>query len=65
MKLPAWYRRQPVRRKIFIPFFAITLLSSTLFTIYGFIQNVRAIENETDKRHPITALTMPPPPPAT
>ena len=55
----AWYRRQPVRRKIFIPFFAITLLSSTLFTIYGFIQNVKAIENEIDKRLLIAAYTMP------
>lgn len=54
-----WYRRQPVRRKIFIPFFAITLLSSTLFTIYGFIQNVKAIENEIDKRLLIAAYTMP------
>ena len=59
MKLLAWYRRQPVRRKIFIPFFAITLLSSTLFTVYGFIQNVKAIENEIDKRLLIAALTMP------
>lgn len=59
MNLLAWYRRQPVRRKIFIPFFAITLLSSTLFTIYGFIQNVKAIENEIDKRLLIAAYTMP------
>ena len=59
MKLQAWYRRQTVRRKIFIPFFAITLFSSTLFTLYGFIQNVRAIENEIDKRLLIAALTMP------
>lgn len=59
MKALAWYRRQPVRRKIFIPFFAITLLSSILFTIYGFIQNVKAIENEIDKRLLIAAYTMP------
>ncbi|GEM_PF-1303433 len=59
MKLLNWYRRQTVRRKIFLPFFAITLLSSTLFTVYGFIQNVRAIENEIDKRLLIAALTMP------
>jgi phosphoserine phosphatase RsbU/P len=55
----AWYRRQPVRRKIFIPFFAITLFSSTLFTIYGFIQNTLAIENEIDKRLLIAAYTLP------
>ena len=59
MKLLDWYRRQTVRRKIFIPFFAITLLSSTLFTVYGFIQNVLAIENEIDKRLLIAAYTMP------
>jgi len=55
----SWYRRRPVRCKIFIPFFAITLFSSTIFTIYGFIQNTRAIENEIDKRLLIAALTMP------
>ncbi len=59
MKLLAWYRRQTVRRKIFLPFFAITLLSSTLFTVYGFLQNTRAIENEIDKRLLIAAYTMP------
>ena len=48
MKLATWYRKRKVLWKIFIPFFAITLLSSTLFTVYGFIQNVKAIENEID-----------------
>ena len=55
----AWYRRQTVRRKIFIPFFAITLFSSTLFTLYGFRQNVKAIEDGIDKRLLIAAYTMP------
>ena len=59
MKLLSWYRRQTVRRKIFIPFFAITLFSSTIFTIYGFIQNTRAIVGEIDKRLLIAAYTMP------
>ena len=59
MKPLAWYRRQTVRRKIFIPFFAITLFSSTLFTLYGFRQNVKAIEDGIDKRLLIAALTMP------
>ena len=59
MKLANWYRRQTVRRKIFIPFFAITLLSSTLFTVYGFRQNVKAIEDGIDKRLLIAAYTMP------
>ncbi len=59
MKLANWYRRQTVRRKIFIPFFAITLLSSTLFTVYGFRQNVKAIEDGIDKRLFIAVLTMP------
>ncbi len=59
MRGVGWYRRQTVRWKIFIPFFAITLLSSTLFTVYGFIQNNRAIVNEIDKRLLIAALTMP------
>lgn len=52
------YRKQSIRRKIFIPFFAITLLTTTLFTIYGFIQNNRAIVNDIDKRLLIAALTM-------
>ena len=59
MSLASWYRKRKVLWKIFIPFFAITLLSSTLFTVYGFIQNVKAIENEIDKRLLIAALTMP------
>ena len=59
MKLLCWYRRRKVLWKIFIPFFAITLLSSTLFTVYGFFQNMRAIENEIDKRLLIAAMTMP------
>ena len=59
MKMLTWYRRQTVRRKIFLPFFAITLLSSTLFTVYGFFQSVRAIENGIDKRLLIAAMTMP------
>lgn len=59
MKPADWYRRQSIRRKIFIPFFAITLLSSTLFTVYGFIQNNRAIVNEIDKRLLIATLTLP------
>lgn len=58
MNPAAWYRRQSVRRKIFIPFFAITLLSSSLFTVYGFMQNTRAIVHEIDKRLLIAALTM-------
>ena len=53
-----WYRRQSVRLKIFIPFFAITLLSSTLFTVYGYNQSIRAITHEIDKRLLIAALTM-------
>ena len=59
MNLLGWYRRQTVRRKIFIPFFAITLFSSSLFTVYGFIQNTLAIENEIDKRLLIAAYTLP------
>ena len=59
MSLGNWYRRQTVRRKIFLPFFAITLLSSTIFTVYGFFQNTRAIVNEIDKRLLIAAMTMP------
>jgi serine phosphatase RsbU (regulator of sigma subunit) len=59
MSLSSWYRRQTVRRKIFIPFFTITLLSSTLFTIYGYNQNIRAIVSEIDKRLLIAAYTMP------
>jgi sigma-B regulation protein RsbU (phosphoserine phosphatase) len=59
MRLLNWSRRQSVRRKIFIPFFAITLLSSTLFTLYGYNQNIRAIVNEIDKRLLIATLTMP------
>lgn len=55
----AWYRRQPIRRKIFIPFFGITLFSSTLFTLYGFKQNVKAIQDGIDKRLLIAATTMP------
>ncbi len=58
MSLSSWYRKQSVRRKIFIPFFTITLFSSSLFTIYGYIQNNRAIVNEIDKRLLIAALTM-------
>jgi serine phosphatase RsbU (regulator of sigma subunit) len=58
MNLPNWYRKQSVRRKIFIPFFAISLLTSSLFTVYGFFQNTRAIVNEIDKRLLIAALTM-------
>ena len=58
MKIVAWYRNQSVRRKIFIPFFAITLLSSSLFTVYGFMQSTKAIVNEIDKRLLIAALTM-------
>ena len=59
MSLGNWYRRQSVRRKIFLPFFAITLFSSTIFTIYGFKQNVKAIEEGIDKRLLIAAYTMP------
>ncbi len=59
MKMASWYRKLSVRRKIFIPFFTITLLSSTIFTGYGFFQNNRAIVNEIDKRLLIAALTMP------
>jgi len=59
VKLVAWYRRQPIRRKIFIPFFGITLFSSTIFTIYGFKQNVKAIQDGIDKRLLIAASTMP------
>ena len=59
MSPATWYRRQSVRRKIFIPFFAITLFSSTLFTLYGFKQNVKAIEDGIDKRLLIAAYTMP------
>ncbi len=58
MKSPYWYRKQSIRRKIFIPFFAITLLTTTVFTIYGFIQNNRAIVNDIDRRLLIAALTM-------
>lgn len=58
MSLMDWYRRQNIHRKIFIPFFAITLLSSSAFTLYGFIQSSRAIVNEIDKRLLIAALTM-------
>lgn len=58
MSLIDWYRRQTVHRKIFIPFFAITLLSSTAFTLYGYLQSSRAIVNEIDKRLLIAALTM-------
>ncbi len=54
----AWYRKQTIHRKIFIPFFAITLLSSSAFTLYGFTQSSRAIVNEIDKRLLIAALTM-------
>jgi sigma-B regulation protein RsbU (phosphoserine phosphatase) len=53
-----WYRRQNIHRKIFIPFFAITLLSTSAFTLYGFLQSSRAIVNEIDKRLLIAALTM-------
>lgn len=59
MKLVTWYRKQTVRWKIFIPFFTITLLTSTLFTVYGYIQNTRAIVSEIDKRLLIATLTMP------
>lgn len=59
MSMSAWFRRQSVQRKIFIPFFAITLLTSTLFTVYGFYQNNKAIVSEIDKRLLIAALTMP------
>lgn len=58
MNLMNWYRRQNIHRKIFIPFFAITLLSSSAFTLYGFFQSSRAIVNEIDKRLLIAALTM-------
>nr|WP_321466013.1 SpoIIE family protein phosphatase [uncultured Desulfobulbus sp.] len=58
MSLMTWYRRQNVHRKIFILFFAITLLSSSAFTLYGFVQSSRAIVNEIDKRLLIAALTM-------
>jgi len=58
MSLKNWYRRQNIHRKIFIPFFAITLLSSSAFTLYGFLQSSRAIVNEIDKRLLIAALTM-------
>lgn len=59
MSLTAWFRRQTVQRKIFIPFFGITLLSSSLFTVYGFYQNNKAIVSDIDKRLLIAALTMP------
>ncbi|MGD9781815.1 MAG: PP2C family protein-serine/threonine phosphatase [Kiritimatiellia bacterium] len=59
MKLLSWYRKRKVLWKIFLPFFAITLLSSMLFTVYGFFQSVRAIENGIDKRLLIAAMTMP------
>ena len=39
----AWYRRQPVRRKIFIPFFAITLLAG-LQTISPELHEAAAID---------------------
>lgn len=58
MNLFNWYRNQSIQRKIFLPFFAITLLSSTFFTLYGYNQNIRAITNEIDKRLLIAALTM-------
>jgi len=53
-----WYRKQSVQLKIFIPFFIITFLSSTVFTIYGFFHNSQAIVNEIDKRLLIATLTM-------
>ena len=58
MSMTNWYRRQNIHRKIFIPFFAITLLSSSAFTLYGFLQSSRAIVNEIDKRLLIAALTL-------
>lgn len=58
MNLIDWYRRQTIQRKIFLPFFAITLLSSSAFTFYGYVQSSRAIVNEIDKRLLIAALTM-------
>ena len=59
MSLSSWYRKQSVRRKIFIPFFTITLFSSSIFTIYGYVQNNRAIVHDIDKRLIIAALTLP------
>ena len=35
MRLANWYRKRKVLWKIFIPFFAITLLSSTIFTPFA------------------------------
>ena len=58
MNPASWFRKQSIRLKIFIPFFAISLLTSTLFTVYGFVQNKHAIINEIDKRLLIAALTM-------
>lgn len=53
-----WFRKLSIRWKIFIPFLTITLITTSIFTVYGFIQNNEAIINSIDKRLLIAALTM-------
>jgi sigma-B regulation protein RsbU (phosphoserine phosphatase) len=58
MSLQNWFRKQAIQRKIFIPFFAISLITSSLFTYYGYMQSSKAIIDGIDKRLLIAALTM-------
>lgn len=56
--LTAWFNRQSIRLRIFIPFLLISLITSFLFTVYGFMQSNAAIVHEIDRRLLISALTM-------
>ena len=56
--LTRWFNRQSIRLRIFIPFLLISLITSFIFTLYGFLQSNSAIVSEIDRRLLISALTM-------
>lgn len=56
--LMPWFNRQSIRLRIFIPFLLISLITSFIFTVYGFMQSNAAIVNEIDRRLLICSYTM-------